>query len=53
MKNIFGAQIWAKGSTLVLKLGFFGSLVFLQIAYNDNLQQCETRFFTIFSSLVC
>ena len=53
MKNIFGAQIWVKGSTLVLKLGFFGSLVFLQIAYNDSLQQCETRFFTIFSSLVC
>ena len=40
-----GAQIWAKGAEIGLETKFFfhflkfGSLVFLQMAYNDILQQ--------------
>ena len=46
--KFFGAQIWAKDAKIGLELSFlfhflrFGSLVFLEIAYNDCLQQCVT-----------
>ena len=42
------ARIWAKRAKIRPKTRFFchflkfGSLVFLEIAYNDNLQQCLT-----------
>ena len=48
MKKFLGAQIWAKGTKIVLESSFFchclkfGSLVFLELAYNDSLQQCLT-----------
>ena len=49
MKKIWeGGEFGLKGSKLVLKLGFFyhflkvGTLVFLEIAYSDSLQQCLT-----------
>ena len=47
MKNFFGPTFGPKGSNLVPRLGFFchslkfGSLVFLEIACNCNLQQCQ------------
>ena len=47
-KNIFGAQIWAKWAKICPEISFFcyflkfGSLVFLEIPYNDSLQQCLT-----------
>ena len=47
-ENIFGAQIWAKGAKIRLETKLFccflkfGSLIFLEIAYNDSLQQCLT-----------
>ena len=45
--NIFGHKFAPKGPKLVLKNVFccffkFGSLVFLEIAYGDSLQQCIT-----------
>ena len=45
--NIFGHKFAPKGPKLVLKNVFchffkFGSLVFLEIAYSDSLQQCIT-----------
>ena len=48
MKKNFWAQVWAKEAKIALKTRFlfnflkFGSLVFLEIAYNDNLQQFLT-----------
>ena len=50
MKKVFGAQICAKGVNVGPKTRFFfsifvlklGSLVFLEIAYNDSFQQCLT-----------
>ena len=45
MKKIFGDQIWAKiGPETRFSPHFFkfGSLVFLEIAYNDSLQQFIT-----------
>ena len=48
MKNIFGAQIWAKEAKICPETRFFcyflkfGSLVFVEIAYSDSLQQCLT-----------
>ena len=46
-KKIFGPKFGPKGAKSGLKIGFFhflkfGSLVFLEIAYNDNLEQCLT-----------
>ena len=47
-ENIFGAQIWAKGAKIRPETKFFfcflkfGSLIFLEIAYNDSLQQYLT-----------
>ena len=47
-KNIFGAQMWVKEAKIGPETRFccqflkFGSLAFLEIAYNDNLQQCIT-----------
>ena len=47
-KKIFGPKFGSKGPKSVLKLGLFpfsqaGSLIFLEIACNDSLQQCQTR----------
>ena len=44
-KKIYGPKFGSKVPKLVLKLGFchflkFGSLDFLEIAYNDSLEQC-------------
>ena len=47
-KKFWGPKFGAKGSKSGLKLGFFcqflrfDSLVFLEIAYKDSLQQCIT-----------
>ena len=49
MKNIFGAQIWAKEAKICPETRFFcyflkfGSLVFLEMACNDSLQQVEVK----------
>ena len=43
LKKVLAARIWAKiGSETSFFCHFlkFGPLVFLEIAYNDNLQQC-------------
>ena len=48
MKKNFGVEIWAKGAKIGPKTSVFclflklGSLVFLEIAYNDSFQQCIT-----------
>ena len=47
LKKKFGPKFGSKGSRSGPKLGFsyflkFGSLVFLEITYNDRLQQCLT-----------
>ena len=48
MKKIFGVYIWSKGTKVGPKTSFFchflkfSSLVFLEIAYNDSLQQFLT-----------
>ena len=52
LEKKFGAQIWAKQTKFGPEFFFFfffffhllkiGSLVFLEIAYNDSLQQCLT-----------
>ena len=45
-KKVFGAQLWAKEAKIRSKTRFFchllqfGLLVYLEIAYNDSLQQC-------------
>ena len=47
-KKVFGAQLWAKEAKIRSKTRFFchllqfGLLVYLEIAYNDSLQQCIT-----------
>ena len=47
-KKNFGAQIWGKWAKIEPEIRFFphflkfGSLVFLEIACNDSLQQCLT-----------
>ena len=48
VKNNSGVQIWAKRTKIGSKTSFFCHifkfdwLVFLEIAYNDNLEQCIT-----------
>ena len=48
MKKAFGMQIWAKATIIGPKTSFFphflkfGSLVFLEISYNDSLHQFLT-----------
>ena len=47
MKTFFGSKFCPQGPKSVQKLGFyhflnFDSLVFLEITYNDSLQQCLT-----------
>ena len=48
MKKVFGAQVWAKWAKISTKTRFFchflkfGSLIFLEIACNDSLQEFLT-----------
>ena len=40
MKKNFGTQKWARNQVFSAIFFNFDSLVFLEIAYNDSLQQC-------------